>query len=81
MQNMYNWRDYTGHCMRPLGDILVAVQQSLKPFDIGKDFKEMPKMLCDLAARYLKDIPDRDPVEEGIKEMEEEEKDYMNNKT
>ena len=53
MQSMYNWRDYTGHCMRPLGDILVAVQQSLKPFDIGKDFKE----------------------------MEEEEKDYMNNKT
>ena len=81
MQNMYNWRDYTGHCIRQLGDILVAVQQSLKPFDIGKDFKGIPKMLCDLAAMDLKDIPDRDPVEEGIKEMEEEEKDYMNNKT
>jgi hypothetical protein len=31
-----------------------------------------PKILSDLAAEHLKDIPDRDPVEEGIKEMEEE---------
>lgn len=58
--------------MRQLGNLLVAVQRSLRPLGIGKDFKEMPEMLCALAAEYLKDIPDRNPVEEEIKEMKEE---------
>lgn len=72
IQNMHDWRDYSGHCMRQLGDILVKIQNSLKPFDIGEDFREMPKMLCDLTALHLKDLPDRNPMDEWEKRLEDE---------
>jgi hypothetical protein len=31
-----------------------------------------PKILSDLAAEHLKDIPDRNPIDEMAKEMEDE---------
>lgn len=70
VQNMYNWRDYTAHCQRRLVDILVAIQQSLKPFNVGKGYDEIPKMLSDLVAMDLKDIPNRNPMDEKTLDVE-----------
>ena len=72
VQHIYDWRDFTAHCMRRLGSLLVAVQTSLKPFNIAEEHRMTPKLLSDLAAKQLKDIPDRNPMEEKAKEMEEE---------
>lgn len=77
VQRIYDWRDHTAHCMRRLGTLLVAVQDSLKPFNIAEEHRMTPKIVSDLAARQLKDIPDRNPMDEMAKEMVEEMEERM----
>lgn len=77
VQHIYDWRDYTAHCMRRLGSLLIAVQTSLKPFNIAEEHRMTPKILSDLATEHLKDIPDRNPIDEMAREMEEEHADTV----
>lgn len=77
VQHIYDWRDYTAHCMRRLGSLLVAVQTSLKPFNIAEEHRMTPKIVSDLATRQLKGIPDRNPMDEMAKDMEEEMEERM----
>lgn len=68
-QSMYDWHDYTAHCLRQLGNNLIAVQQSLKPFSIVSGY-EMRCRRCCLITAHLKDLSDRNPKKDFTANLE-----------
>lgn len=70
IQSNYKWRDFTAYCLRLLPELMSALQQSIKPFTVGEEFKEMPQILNEMNKEILKDLPARNPLEEDIQEAE-----------
>ena len=64
IQQIYNWRDYTAHCMRRLTVLMEKLQKSLKPISLGEEYSEITNLLASSTDRILKNIPDRNPLEE-----------------
>lgn len=64
VRRIYNWRDYTAHCMRRLTVLMEKLQKSLKPIILGEEYSVIPELLASSTDRILKNIPDRNPLEE-----------------
>lgn len=64
IQRIYNWRDYTAHCMRRLTVLMEKLQKSLNPISLGEEYSVIPKLLASSTDRILKNIPDRNPLGE-----------------
>ena len=65
VQSTYDWRDYTAHCMRQLAIQIDALYQSIKPFSIGNDYKGVSEIISYYSDYALKDLPDRNPMDEA----------------
>lgn len=72
IQNIYDWRDYTAHCIRRLTASLTDLQHSIKPFRLGEDYREIPNLLHRMSERTLQGLPVRNPLEENVKEFFED---------
>ena len=71
VRQIYDWRDYTAHCMRRFTSLLLDVRNSMKPFNINGEHSETARILYDLVALDLKDIPDRNPLDERSDKFED----------
>ena len=71
VRQIYNWRDYTAHCMRRFTSLLLDVRNSMKPLNITGEHRETARILNDLVALDLKGIPDRNPLEEKTDKFED----------
>lgn len=72
VQNMYKWRDYTACMMRELCINIVKMQSTIRPFILGKDYKELPNILCGMKDKCLKGLPVRNPLDEASDREENE---------
>lgn len=64
VKNMYDWRDYTYYCIRRLWELMVSLENSLKPFSVGQGYKGMPAEMLKSTESVFSDLPKRNPVEE-----------------
>lgn len=72
VQNMIDWRDYTACMMRDLCNNIKGLQTSIRPFILGKDYKDLPSMLLGLKEKHLENLPVRNPLCEKKEEKENE---------
>jgi hypothetical protein len=72
-QGMIDWRDYTACMMRELCNNIQSLQDTIKPFILGKDYKELPNILFGLKDKYLENLPDRNPLYEKKEEADDDE--------
>lgn len=62
VQNMYDWRDYTACMIRELCYNVKGLQTTIRPYILGKDYKELPNILFGMKNITLKDLPERNPL-------------------
>ena len=71
-QNMVDWRDYTACMMREVCNNIQCLQNSIRPFILGEDYKELPNILFGLKNKFLENLPVRNPLYEKMKKEEDE---------